>query len=107
MPYKDSEKQKAFQRENLANKNLIRRIVVLEFLGGKCARCAISDYRCLQIDHIKPILRARTDIPRGQRTVSEVYMDREDIENLQVLCANCHFIKTFHEDMVYYHYRRT
>jgi 5-methylcytosine-specific restriction endonuclease McrA len=101
MPYKDRNRQLQAQRDNTANRYLIRRITVIEWLGGKCCRCSISDYRVLQIDHRTPILRKAQDILDhiGNRTIRDIYNDVEDIDNLQVLCANCHTIKSYYEDI--------
>lgn len=102
MPYADRDRQRRFQRDNIANKNLVRRIIVIEFLGGQCVRCGEDDYKCLQIDHIKPILRVKNKVYPGQKVVLDTYMDRECIENLQILCANCHMRKTYQEDKLLY-----
>ena len=102
MPYKDKDKQLEFQRTNTANKNYMRRFTLLEFLGGGCAVCGESDYTCLQIDHIEIKRRKSSDYKYGQDTVLNVYMDREDTDNLQVLCANCHMKKTGIEDKLKY-----
>lgn len=96
MPYKDKEMQKQFQRNFMANKNKVRRFCVIQFFGGSCIRCGLDDIRCLQIDHIKPIF---SDKFRGQGTVMDIYMDRVDLDDLQILCANCHVIKTYIEDI--------
>lgn len=94
MPYKDRAKQLEFQKVHQANKTFERRFIVLEFLGGECVECGESDKRCLQIDHIEPILRKPGDTRYGYKTVLDVYMDREATEKLQILCANCHCKKT-------------
>jgi 5-methylcytosine-specific restriction endonuclease McrA len=66
----------------------------VEALGGVCVGCQCSDIRCLQIDHIIPL--------KGQKriAVSTFYLSviRGAVENLQVLCANCHAIKTYDEN---------
>ena len=49
---------------------------------AQCARCGFDDYRVLEIDHIIPKIKG------GSNTQN----------NLQILCANCHTIKTWHED---------
>ena len=66
----------------------------IALLGGKCVRCQLDDIRCLQIDHIIPI--------RGDRSTYGVKLYRNLVqggstENLQVLCANCHAIKTYED----------
>ncbi len=63
-------------------------------LGGKCCRCGCDDIRCLEIDHIIPV--------RGDRSIYGVKLYRsivtgDSTENLQVLCANCHAIKTYED----------
>ena len=63
-------------------------------LGGACVRCGFSDYRALEFDHIhgdgykvKPS-NSRSELRKHLRagTIHEVY---------QLLCANCHAIKTY------------
>ncbi len=59
-------------------------------MGGVCIRCQCDDIRCLQIDHIIPI--------KGERVVyTKFYYSiiQGDTTNLQLLCANCHAIKTY------------
>ena len=66
----------------------------IALLGGRCVQCQCDDIRCLQIDHIIPL-------NGGQRILSETFYKRiiqGQTENLQVLCANCHAIKTYYEE---------
>ncbi|SRR6266700_4591282 len=63
-------------------------------LGGICVRCGWNDIRCLEIDHIIPV--------RGDRSLYGIKLYRSIVtggstENLQVLCANCHAIKTYED----------
>ena len=55
--------------------------------GGVCQRCGfVASYECqLHIDHIIPIALGG---------------DRNDPGNLQIICANCHAVKTSIEDPV-------
>lgn len=63
--------------------------------GGKCLRCGLTDVRVLQFDHINgggsqerktnSQLKILTDIANGKR------------QDFQLLCANCHVLKTYHE----------
>ena len=50
----------------------------LERVGHCCSRCGFADRRALEVDHIIPVRLGGTPVP----------------ENAQVLCANCHCIKT-------------
>ncbi len=66
----------------------------ITLLGGICCRCGCDDIRCLEIDHIIPV--------NGDRSVYGAKLYRSIVnggsrENLQVLCANCHAIKTYED----------
>lgn len=66
-------------------------------LGGKCAECGNNDYRVLQFDHID----GGGDADRGGRNQNNRSVMREvrdgKRDDIQLLCANCHNIKTYHE----------
>lgn len=104
MPYKNPTKQKYVQRIDASNRYYIKRFTVIQFLGGKCSGCDEDDFRCLQIDHIIPILRERGKANAANITVMDVFMDRIDVEDLQVLCANCHAKKSFADRILYSNY---
>jgi hypothetical protein len=67
----------------------------LTLLGGACVECGNDDHRVLEFDHIngggtaerkvRDRIAAMTDIATGKRT------------DIQLLCANCHRIKTYHQ----------
>lgn len=71
------------------------RLVALGLLGGCCCRCGFADERALQFDHVdgdgylerqggrsNPTGRAVRSVLNGER------------RRYQILCANCHSIKT-------------
>lgn len=63
---------------------------ILAFLGGKCVRCDLSDWRILQIDHIN----GGGTREANEFTVTQRYgMIKEHPERYQILCANCNAIK--------------
>lgn len=100
MAYKDYEKQKKYQRIWRRNRNEITRAKAFDILGGKCVECGIEDWRVLQIDHKERILR-KTRIDKSEDTGANLrrkivsgYVDKD---KLQLLCANCHQIKTHKE----------
>ena len=79
-------------------KNL--RLKVLDVLGeGKCAKCGIDDYRCLQIDHVKGNGRNDKNNPKGKAGLSFHLWIVNNIDEakkyLQILCANCNWIKKY------------
>ena len=100
--YKNKEKQLAFQRQWQREQRLKRRSVVLKSMGGKCKKCGYNDSIALQIDHIKPQLALREDRWSGMRLVNRIYRGIISTEGLQLLCANCHSIKTYKEDRKYF-----
>ncbi len=70
------------------------RLGALNALGGQCVQCQCKDTRCLQIDHIVPLQgKARSAYTTLYRSIID-----GSTENLQVLCANCHAIKTYYEN---------
>lgn len=97
MPYRNPNKQKSVQRIDASNRHYIKRFTVIQFLGGHCLGCGVDDFRCLQFDHIDPILRGAGDKCKPGDMLNNIYMDREGLDNVQVLCANCHAIKTFND----------
>lgn len=83
-------------REELSKDN-IKRVVLIQFLGGKCCKCGYdADIRALQIDHINGdgYIDRKTHGRSGK--VYRYYVKNlEECKGiLQVLCANCHAIKS-------------
>ena len=78
----------------------IRKKLIIE-LGGKCSnpKCLVlggcTDIRCLQIDHINGGGIKQFKLFRGTYNMHRYYLN--DLEKakkeLQVLCANCNWIK--------------
>lgn len=91
-----------WQRSNAENRRAVTkkhrlkmRMLALEALGGFCVRCGITDYRVLHIDHIHGGGRAE------KRAIGDQGIARRILagaEGFQLLCANCHNIKTWYED---------
>lgn len=71
------------------------RLKVQKVLGGCCAHCGITDHRVLEIDHID-------GGGRQEQLLIGVYGIRKkilkDSTGYQLLCSNCHTIKTWHEE---------
>ena len=65
-------------------------------MGGCCEECGFADQRALQFDHRTPIRRGRNGLHKSAHTSDKVHraIMRGQRENLQLLCANCHQIKT-------------
>jgi len=99
MTYKDPEKQRAFQRYWQREQRLKRRLFVINKMGGKCAMCKCDNPVVLQIDHIKPQLAKKGNGWSGSNLVNAIYRKKKSTKGLQLLCANCHRIKTVKRDM--------
>lgn len=102
-PLRMTEKEKRIKRNAYQRKYLFKRRKEIKAeiffrLGGKCAHCKLDDPRILQIDHIKGDgYTARKEHPdnswRNRRLLD--LMLEELIENYQLLCPNCNWIKRY------------
>lgn len=96
--YKDTEKQNAFQRAYQRKQRLARKHKAIKMLGGKCKKCGYDEnINALQIDHIKPILRKQHGTHAGGNLSRRIANGALPMTLFQVLCANCHAIKTYEE----------
>lgn len=67
---------------------------VVQILGGKCSRCPVADFRCLQIDHVNG------GGTKERQKIGPLAIYRKIIKgatNYQLLCANCNWIKRYEE----------
>ncbi len=71
----------------------------IEAMGGRCCRCGFNDARALQFDHVKPVRRGSSGLRlRGSASTETHLAVLRGSDEFQLLCANCHSIKTYHED---------
>jgi 5-methylcytosine-specific restriction endonuclease McrA len=91
---RNPEKRKEVSRE--ANKKIRQNVNEMlrnfKLLNG-CAHCGYKEhYAALEFDHIKPVKNDREfrRYPETYKSADELMKD----SNVQVLCANCHGIKT-------------
>lgn len=74
------------------------RFELLIRFGNKCSRCGFDDYRALQIDHKKNNGGYERKKYTWKLSKMMLKMSNEELhENYQLLCANCHTIKTYNE----------
>ena len=77
------------------------RVQMLEYLSSRsCAHCGIADIRVLDFDHIDPATKSFS-IARAIANVSSWQKILAEIQKCQILCANCHKIKTAAEQKWY------
>lgn len=90
MGYKDEEKFKTKHRiYRQRNKNFVYNYLHTH----PCVKCGYSDIRALDFDHINKEDKKENIKVLMNGTVSIVKLQSE-IDKCQVLCANCHRIKT-------------
>ena len=70
-----------------------RKIAILQALGGRCLHCGITDVRVLDLDHIDAGKKNKP-AHRNYPTPIRIKLWEKEMGNLQILCANCHRIKT-------------
>lgn len=91
-----SEERKVVQRRSRVK----MRMLAIDALGKACSQCGIDDYRVLEFDHISPVqwrTNGKVKLNGQQNTNTINRMVREGAEPkeiYQLLCANCHKIKT-------------
>ena len=64
---------------------------VIAIYGGKCLRCGFTDWRALQLDHIKG--DGYKEKHRYYYGFLKQLIANPDFEKFQLLCANCNWIK--------------
>jgi 5-methylcytosine-specific restriction endonuclease McrA len=75
------------------------RLRAIAKMGGRCMRCGFSDHRALQFDHVKPLRRGLSGMSRKEQSSRWTHLQiLKGAKGYQLLCANCHTIKTRTED---------
>jgi hypothetical protein len=71
-------------------------------LGTVCVECGYDDKRALQFDHVNGGGLKDTKRFKGHQTMLRYYRDNPEIckKKLQILCANCNWIKKHDNDEV-------
>ena len=92
-----SKEQRKIQRKSRVK---MRRLAI-NALGGACCQCGVGDYRVLEFDHVKPIQyrtngKVKMNGQQNTNTINAmVKAGKEPKDIYQLLCANCHKIKTY------------
>ena len=72
----------------------------MKLLGGACVYCGYNNnIRALEIDHLVSIRRKSSGVRGASGTVlwQKVANGRIPIKEVQLICSNCHSIKTYNE----------
>jgi hypothetical protein len=88
----NSDEHREYQRDYM--KKLRERLI--NSLGSECVRCGNTDIRCLQVDHIDGggTKDYRSRITYNGSVFYAIHPEKID-NKLQVLCANCNWIKRY------------
>ena len=77
-----------------------RRSLAIDALGGCCIECGNRDYRVLEFDHVTPIQwrtngKVKMNGQQNTNSINAMVRAGDDPSSVyQLLCANCHKIKT-------------
>lgn len=89
MPYKDPDKQRAYQVQHGRMRMRRKRREYVQLYGGKCIECGNNDERVLHFHHRDRSTKSPT---YGSWTYSKEIVCKE-LDKCDLLCANCHAIK--------------
>ena len=81
-------------------KDKLRQHMKLYLADKACVRCGIADIRLLEFDHIDPSTKSFS-IARGLTSTLSWDKILAEISKCQILCANCHKLKTAEEQNWY------
>lgn len=87
MPYKNKEDYKKYQKEWRNKDRIKRKEKIKERLGNECILC--GNIKNLEFDHIDHPLKYQQRGVANNWWYSNIKIE-ETIENIQLLCKNCH-----------------
>jgi 5-methylcytosine-specific restriction endonuclease McrA len=91
MPYKNRIDEYAKQKEHRIK---IRKLILQYLIEHPCIKCGESDPIVLDFDHLRDKTKSISRYISGHTGWKRI---SKEIEKCQVLCANCHRRKTYHE----------
>lgn len=83
-----------YSESKVVKKKAIRDWIVEYKKTLKCVNCGNNDFRVLDFDHLEEKL---FNIADASRLGYSLKVLKEEIAKCQILCANCHRIKTYEE----------
>ena len=90
--WREQNKEKVHQYAR--NHKQKRRKQVIEYLGGKCINCGISDWRLLQVNHINGGGNEERRIRTNYKTWEQI-LNGERSGEFDVRCANCNILHEY------------
>ena len=86
-------------------RNARQRAEVIYRLGGRCNQCGITDIRVLEVHHVNHDGYKEREKHRGESAGKQLTSVRRTPEHFELLCSNCHKIKTL--EFIYGKYRKS
>ena len=71
------------------------RLAAILKMGSACRMCGYSDARALEMDHIESLMKTGEKRLPTKQTYLEIINAKFPAEKYQLLCANCHRIKSY------------
>lgn len=96
----NKERISEYERIRHRKKGQDMKLKVFQLLGNKCARCGLTDERVFQLDHVNgdgAHYRENRHRRRAYIIYESILSGEERLIDHQILCANCHMIKTLEE----------
>jgi 5-methylcytosine-specific restriction endonuclease McrA len=83
-----SPKQKATEKNRVANKRVELKLRAIEYKGGKCSVCGYNkSQRALQFHHLNP---KEKDFTLGSWNILSWDKIKAELDKCILVCANCH-----------------
>lgn len=92
---KNKDRLRDIKNERNRSYRKIKRKYIIEVLkGSKCLHCGTDDWRVLEFDHREPTTKSFNIADSTKYPFNKI---KEEIDKCDILCANCHTIKTIEQ----------
>lgn len=88
-------------KRNKKNRKVLQDYILQHFKANPCKDCGNSDSRVLEFDHL-PQFKKTKDISRMLAASVSTTTLQKEIDKCEVVCANCHKIRTVERSKVNY-----
>lgn len=95
--------RKITNARSLKRKQENREFILKLLSTSKCSDCDITDIRVLEFDHL-PEFKKKNDVSYLVSNGASINTIKEEISKCEIVCANCHKIRTISRSKN--HYRR-
>lgn len=86
---------KVVRKRNLKRQKEAQDYVLSVLTGAKCTDCPVTDVRVLEFDHVKSKGKKLKHVSKMINEGYGIEMLQKEIAKCEIVCANCHRIRTF------------